>query len=111
MNASDCPRAARLSGGELAGVSGPLADDLSCGLVLPQALEPRVPQPSVPGPLAEADLCDQLGPDPVDVGFADLVGEGTAALVKPVESMARSVNRVSPNPVPTLPAWRSRSAS
>jgi len=55
------------------------------GVLVPaQALEPGVPQFPVRGPLAEADLGDKLGLDPVHVGSGQ-AADGLEGRVRPLE--------------------------
>src|SRR5215510_1572289 len=50
------------------GASGGLADDIARGFVAAQALERRVAEAAVVGPLGEGDLGDEVGGDPVARG-------------------------------------------
>src|SRR5690606_1452189 len=71
---------------------GRLAPDLLRGLVLAHGLVDGVPHAPVAGPLAEADLDDELGPDELDVPKArwQATGERRARGPTGVEQVAQT---------------------
>src|SRR4051794_2000275 len=77
------------------GRASALADHVARGLVVAQPLEAGMAQAAVAGPLGEADLCDELGPDPGHVALADRVrvGERRTVRAQGLEPVADGVER------------------
>ena len=87
------------------GVLRQLADDIGGVLVVAQALEPRVAQLPVGGPLTEAHLGDQAGLDPVHAGAGQAAAAERGVVLLQVGQHRVQGSRVCwVKPVPTLPA-------
>src|SRR6185437_6805682 len=88
-------------------LAGHFPDNLAGVLVVAQALEPRMAQLAVVGPLAEADLADEPGRDPVHAARAwqAALGEGRGVALHPRQTPCRLISVRLSKPVPTFPAY------